>query len=328
MQRRDFITLLGGVAAAWPFAARAQQPAAPVIGYLAGTVPRQRGGRYDIGFRQGLRETGFAEGQNVVIEYRSAQGRYERLPEMAADLVRQRVAVIFATGGAPAPLAAKAATTTIPIVFYLGSDPVELGLVPSLNQPGGNITGVTALSRELLSKRLEVLRELLPNAAAFGIIVNPSNPNTEPSVREVRALGQTGGWQVHVVEVRNAAEIETGFASLAQLRVGGILTATDNVINSRTDQLVALASRYAIPTIFQEREAVEAGGLMSYGGDNSEMSRIAGLYVGRILKGEKPADLPVQQATKVELVINIKTAKVLGLTLPLSLLGRADEVIE
>jgi len=247
---------------------------------------------------------------------------------MATDLVRRQVAVIFATGSVPAPLAAKAATTTIPIVFRVGSDPVELGLVTSLSRPGGNVTGVTGLGRELFAKRFELLRELLPNATAFGLLVNPSNPNTKPSVQEALALAQAGGWQLHVVEVRNVADIESGFASLARLRVGGFLTGTDNAINSRGDQLVALAARHAIPAIFQEREEVEAGGLMSYGGDSAETFRIAGLYVGRILKGEKPADLPVQRATKVELLINLKTAKTLGITVPLTLRGRADEVIE
>ena len=328
MNRREFITLLGGAAAGWPLAARAQQRATPVIGYLSGTVPRQSGGREDVAFRQGLREVGFVEGQNAIIEYRSALGRYERLPEMATDLVRRQVMVILATGGIPAALAAKAATTTIPIVFALGSDPVELGLVTSLSRPGGNVTGVTGLGRELLAKRLELLRELLPNAAAFGLMVNPGNPNTEATVRETQALAQAGGWRLHVVEVRNVADIETGFASLARLQVGGFVTGTDNVINSHRDQLVALAARHAIPAIFQERDAVEAGGLMSYEGDIVEEWRIAGLYVGRILKGEKPGDLPVVRTTKFELVINLKTAKALGLTVPIPLLAGADEVIE
>jgi putative ABC transport system substrate-binding protein len=324
MRRREFITLIGG-AAAWPLAARAQQP---VIGYLTGTVPRQRGGREDLAFRQGLREAGFVEGPGVAIEYRSAQGQYERLPGMAADLVRQRVAVIFATGGVPAPLAAKAATTTIPIVFALGSDPVELGLVTSLNRPGGNITGVTGLGRELLAKRLELLRELSPNAVEFGLMVNPSNPNTELTVREAQALAQRGGWRLQVAEVRNVADIETAFASLARSRVGGFLTGTDNVINSHREQLVALAARHAIPAISQDCEAVEAGGLLSYGADVAEEFHTAGLYLGRILKGEKPGDLPVQQPTKFELVINQRTAKTLGLTVPPTLLVAADEVIE
>ena len=325
--RRAFITLLSG-AAAWPLAARAQQQPVAVVGYLSGTVPRRRGGREDLAFRQGLREAGFVEGQSMIIEYRSAQGRYEQLPAMAADLVRQQVAVILATGGVPAPLAAKAATATIPIVFALGSDPVELGLVTSLNRPGGNVTGVTSLGRELLAKRLQLLRELLPNAAGFGLMVNPSNPNTQLTVREAQALAQAGGWRLHVVEVRNIADIETGFASLARLQVGGFVTGTDNVINSHRDQLVALAARHAIPAIFQERDAVEAGGLMSYQGDIVEEWRIAGLYVGRILKGEKPGDLPVVRTTKFDFAINLKTAKALGLTVPDKLLALADEVIE
>jgi putative ABC transport system substrate-binding protein len=327
LKRRDFISLLGG-AAGWPIAAQAQQPAMPVIGYLASTAPYQLGSRLDLAFREGLRETGFVEGQNVVIEYRSAQARYERLPEMAADLVRRKVAVIFATGAVQSPLAAKAATATIPIVFALGSDPVEIGLVTSLGRPGGNVTGATSLSRELLTKRLEVLRELLPNVGAFGLLVNPRNSNAELDVREAQAMAQSDGWRLNVVEARDVGDIENGIARLAQLRVGGFFHGTDAFINSRGEQIVALAARYAIPAIFAVRETVEIGGLMSYGGDGAETSRIAGRYVGRILKGEKPADLPVQRASKVELVINLKTAKTLGLKVPLSLLGRADEVIE
>jgi putative ABC transport system substrate-binding protein len=326
IRRRQLIAALGG-AAAWPLAARAQQPRLPVIGYLSGTLPPQPGGRFDLAFRQALRETGFVEGQNVIIEYRSAQGRYERLPEMASDLVRRQVAVIYAAGAVTGPLAAKAATTTIPIVFAVGSDPIELGLVTSLSRPGGNVTGVTSLGQELFPKRLELLREMVPNAATFGLMVNPSNPNTEPTVREAQTLALAAGWRLQVVEARNVGEIETGFANLAQLRVNGFLTSIDDVFTGRYDQLVALAARHQIPAIFSVREAVEAGGLMSYGGD-SETRRIAGLYVGRILKGEKPADLPVQRSSKVELIINLKTAKALGLTVPLSLRGRADEVIE
>jgi putative ABC transport system substrate-binding protein len=327
IRRREFITLVGG-AAAWPIAGRAQQRAVPVIGYLASTAPLQPGSRRDLAFREGLREAGFVEGQNVVIEYRSAQGRYERLPELAADLVRRNVAVIFATGAVQSPLAAKAATATIPIVFNVGSDPVEIGLVTSLGRPGGNLTGATSLVRELLTKRLEVLRELLPNAGAFGLLVNPRNSNAELDVREAQAMAQSGGWRLHVVEVRDVGDIESGIARLAQLRVGGFFNGTDSFIGSRGEQLVALAVRYAIPAIFALRETVEVGGLMSYGGDSAEILRIAGRYIGRILKGEKPADLPVQRASKVELVINLKTAKALGLKVPLSLLGRADEVIE
>jgi putative ABC transport system substrate-binding protein len=327
LRRREFVAGLGG-AAAWPLAASAQQRAMPVIGYLSGTVPRPRGGRQDLAFHQGLKEMGFVEGQNVSIEYRSAEDHYERLPTLAADLVRRRVAVIVATGGARGPLAAKQATTTIPIVFFFGSDPVELGLVDSLSRPGGNITGVTNLGRELLAKRLEVLRELLPHVNAIGLIVNPNNPNTEPSVKEAQALAQTGRWRLHIVEVRSGADIEASVARLVQMGAGAFLMATDNVINSRTDQLISLAARYRLPAIYQGREAAEAGGLMTYGGDGAEQTRIAGVYVGRILKGAKPADLPVQQVTKVELVINLKTAKALGITVPITLRGRADEVIE
>jgi putative ABC transport system substrate-binding protein len=300
----------------------------PVIGYLSGTVPRPFGGREDLAFRQGLKEMGFVEGQNVAIEYRSAEDHYERLPALAADLVRRHVAVIVATGSARGPLAAKAATTTIPIVFFFGSDPVELGLVASLSRPGGNITGVTGLGRELLTKRLEMLRVLLPNVAAIGLIVNPDNPNTKPSVQELQALAQAGGWRLHVVNVRTGSDIDTAVETLAQLRAGAFLTATDNVINSRSGQLVALAARYGIPAIYQRREAVDAGGLMSCVTDNTEVTRIVGVYAGRILKGEKPADLPVQRATKFNLAINLKTAKALGLTVPETLLATADQVIE
>jgi putative ABC transport system substrate-binding protein len=327
MKRRQFMTLLGG-AAAWPLAARAQQARLPVIGYLASTAPRQPGSRREVAFREGLREAGFVEGQNVVVEYRSAQGRYESLSEMAADLVRRNVAVIFATGAVQAPFAAKAATATIPIVFAVGSDPVEIGLVTSLSRPAGNVTGVTSLSRELLAKRFEVLRELLPSAVAFGLLVNPRNSNNKPDVREAQALAQAGGWRLLVVEARDVGDIESGIARLAQSRVGGFLVGTDDFISSQYDQLITLAARHAMPALFTQRETVEAGGLISYGGDSAETHRIAGRYVGRILKGEKPADLPVQRASKVELVINLKTAKALGITVPITLLGRADEVIE
>jgi putative ABC transport system substrate-binding protein len=327
MRRRDFIAGLGG-AAAWPLAVRAQQRTVPVIGYLSGTIPRQPGSRDDLAFRRGLQELGFVEGRNLTIEYRSAEDHYERLPALAADLVRQQVAVIVATGSARGPLAAKEATATIPIVFFFGSDPVELGLVASLSRPGGNITGVTVLGRELLSKRLELLHELLPNVGAIGLIVNPNNPNTEPSVRELQALAQASKWRLHVVEARTGLELDAAVARLAELRAEAFLTATDNVITSRSDQLVALAARYRMPAIYQTRDAVDAGGLMSYGGDGAESTHIAGVYAGRILKGEKPADLPVQQVTKVKLVINLKTATALDLTIPLSLLGRVDEVIE
>jgi putative ABC transport system substrate-binding protein len=263
MNRREFITLIGGATATWPLVARAQQPRLPVIGYLSGTLPPQPGGRFDLAFRQALRETGFVEGQNVIIEYRSAQGRYERLPEMASDLVRRQVAVIYAAGAVTGPLAAKAATRTIPIVFAVGSDPIELGLVTSLSRPGGNVTGVTSLGQELFPKRLELLREMVPNAATFGLMVNPSNPNTEPTVREAQTLALAAGWRLQVVEARNVGEIESGFANLAQLRVNGFLTSVDDVFTGRYDQLVALAARHQIPAIFSVREAVEAGGLMS-----------------------------------------------------------------
>jgi putative ABC transport system substrate-binding protein len=326
MKRRQFITLLGG-AAAWPIAAWAQQAAMPVVGWL-GSTSLDGYRRQLAAFSQGLDEGGYVEGRNVAIEYRWAESRYDQLPALAADLVQRRVAVIVAVGAVNVVLAAKAATATIPIVFQVGSDPVQSGLVISLARPGGNITGVTSLGRELLAKRLEILRELLPNVGAFGLLVNPNNPNTEPSVRELEALGRANGWTLHVVAVATESDFDEAFTALDQLKVGAFLHATDQLFIDSSDRIVALAVRHRIPAIYAQLAAAEAGGLMCYGADLADNSRVAGVYVGRILKGEKPADLPVQQVTKVELVINMKTAKALGLTVPLSLLGRADEVIE
>ena len=278
-------------------------------------------------FLQGLREAGYVEGRNVAIEYRWAEGQYDRLPALAADLVRRRVDVIAATS-TPANRVAKEATTTIPIVFTTSSDPVELGLVASLSRPGSNVTGAVTLNVEVGSKRLELLHEIVPPAAMIVELVNPNNPNLETQLRNLQAAGHTVGRRILVLSARTQNEIDAAFARLVEQQAGGLLVNTDAFFFSQRDQLIALAKRYAIPAIFDRREFAEAGGLMSYGGSVTDVYRLAGMYTGRILDGKKPADLPVQQSTKVELVINFKTAKALGLTLPLSLLGRADEVIE
>jgi putative ABC transport system substrate-binding protein len=298
----------------------------PVIGYLASGSPAPSA-RFVAAFQQGLGETGYFVGRNVAIEYRRAEGRYERLPALAADLVRRRVAVIVSTGGPSAP-AAKAATTRIPIVFQIGVDPVEVGLVPSLNRPGGNLTGVTTLGGELGPKRLELLHELVPAAPILGLLVNPTRSNAETESRELQSAANKLGLQLRVLHASTERDFDQVFASLAQLHAGGLVIGGDPLFNSQTEQLAALTIRHAVPAIFQFREFAAAGGLMSYGTNGTDTLRLAGVYAGRILKGEKPADLPVQQDTKVELVINVKTAKLLGLTAPLSLLASADEVIE
>jgi putative tryptophan/tyrosine transport system substrate-binding protein len=328
MRRRDFFTLLGASAAAWPWAASAQQrPTVPVIGFLGSTSPV--GYRQEVmGFKQGLAESGYVEGRNVAIEFRWAQEGYNRLPMLAAELLQHRVAVIVAVGDVGAPLAVKAATTTIPIVFLVGSDPVEVGLVSSFNRPGGNITGMTTLGRELLAKRLEALRELVPNVTAIGLLANPNDPNTEPSVRELQSLARAGGWVLHVVAVTMESDLDGAITTLAQQKVGAFLYATDAFFNNRRDHIVALAARHAIPVIYQDREAVVAGGLMSYGAPRADSYRQLGDYVGRILKGAKPADLPVMQPTKFVFALNLKTAKTLGLDVPTATLLRADEVVE
>ena len=326
MRRRAFITLLGG-AAAWPLAARAQQPAMPVIGFLHSGWPDEIADRLR-GFHQGLGETGYVDGRNVALEYRWADNKYDRLPALAADLVRRQVTVIAAPGSVPSALAAKAATATIPIVFSVGIDPVEFGLVASLNRPGGNLTGITSLNVEVGPKRLELLHELVPSATMIALLVNPTNPNAETLSRDAQAAAHSLGLQLQVLHASSERDFDTVFASLVQLRIGGLVVGIDPFIGTRIEQIAALALRHTMPTIYQFREFAAAGGLMTYGTNTADTFRGAGVYTGRILKGEKPADLPVQQATKVELIINLKTAKLFGLTVPPGMLARADEVIE
>jgi ABC-type uncharacterized transport system substrate-binding protein len=325
MKRREFITLLGGASVAWQLAARAQQT--PVVGMLSsgsaeGFAPRVRA------FRQGLHEAGYVEDRNVKIEFRWADGRYELLPALAADLVSRGVAAIATIGGTPAALAAKAATPTVPIIFQLGADPVEVGLVVSLSRPSGNVTGVTSLGAELVPKQLELLRELIPSIAAAALLVNPSAPIAEAVTRDAQAAARTLGLQVHVLHASTEADFHRAFAAVAELRVGGLVISTDGFFNSRNEQLGALSARHMVPAIAQYREFVTAGGLACYGGSVTEICRLVGVYTGRVLKGERPADLPVQQSTKAELIINLKAAKALGLEVPTTLLARADEVIE
>jgi putative ABC transport system substrate-binding protein len=329
LKRREFITLFGGAAAAWPRAARAQQPAMPVIGFMNGGSPRaQTRVRALAAFRQGLSETGYVEGQNIKIEYRWAEDRYDQLPGMAADLVHRQVAVIAATS-TPAAVAAKAASTMIPIVFETGGDPIRLGLVTSLKRPGANITGVTQLNAEVAPKRLELLHELLPAARVIALLVNPADPAlTETTTRDLQATARVLDLQLHVLHANTENDFDAAFANLIQLRAGGLVIGVDAFFASWQERLAELALRHAVPAVYENREFAAAGGLVSYGGGITDAYRLAGVYTGRILKGEKPGELPVQQATKIEMVINLKTAKTLGITVPLPLLGRADEVIE
>jgi putative tryptophan/tyrosine transport system substrate-binding protein len=327
MRRRAFITLIGGAAAAWPLTARAQQPAIPVIGYLNLGSPESDASRLT-GLRQGLNQSGYVEGRNLVIEYRWAGNQADRLPDLAADLVQLRVAVIVSPG-LVATLAAKAATTSIPIVFGVGNDPVQLGLVASLNRPGGNLTGINAFSAELGAKGLALLHELMPSTATIGFLENPNNPIFAAYYeRDVLTAATVIGLKIQILNAGTDREIDAAFVSLAQARTGALLVGADIFFNNRIDQIVALAARHAIPTMYQYREFAVAGGLISYGSSLMDAYRQVGLYTGRILKGEKPADLPVIQATKLELIINLKTAKALGLPIPDRLLALADEVIE
>jgi len=328
VRRRQFISLFGGIAVAWPLAARAQHTAMPVIGYVGTGSPESDAFRLP-SFHQGLSESGYVENQNVTIEYRWADGQNDRLPALMADLVRRRVAVIAVPASTPGALAAKAATSTIPIVFYIGLDPVELGLVESLKRPGGNLTGVTGWNVAVGPKRLELLHELIPTATVMALLVNPTSPDlAKADSREQQAAARTLGLQLHVLHASTEGDFDAVFASLVQLRAGGLVIGTDSFFNTQKEQLAALTVRHGVPTIHQYREFVVAGGLIGYGTQTAELSRQVGVYTGRILKGEKPANMPIQQATKVELFINLKTAKALGLNVPLSLLARADEVIE
>jgi ABC-type uncharacterized transport system substrate-binding protein len=325
MRRRDFIALLGGAALAWPIAARAQQSAIPMIGFLSSETSDRFASRVHA-FREGLSETGYVEGRNVVIEYRWADNQYDRLPDLAADLVRRQVSVIVANG--PAARQAKAAARTIPVVFLTGEDPVEVGLVASLNRPGGNLTGLTLLNVEVGPKRLELLHELVPTANIVALLVNPTNPNADNLSRSLQVAARTLGLQIHVLHARTERDFDPVFVNLVRRGAGALVIGNDPFFTGRSEQLGELTLRHAVPAIFLYREFAEAGGLMSYGTNVRDALRRVGIYTGRILKGEKAADLPVQQATKVELIINLKTARALGLTVPVPMLGRADEVIE
>jgi putative ABC transport system substrate-binding protein len=327
MRRRDFITLLGGAALAWPLAARAQQPAMPVVGIL-GAPSSAPYARYVTAVHQGLKKAGYIDGHNVTFEYRWAEGHYDRLPALAADLVSRRVAVIVPIGGAPSTVAAKEATATIPVVFNIGADPVRLGLVGSLNRPGGNVTGVAILAVELEAKRLELLHELMPTAGLIAFLVNPNNAQVENQVQDVQSAARGIGQRIIILRVSTERELEAVFATIVQKRADALLVGTDTFFTSQSISFVVLTARHRIPAIYPWRAYVEAGGLMSYGASLLDSYRETGVYIGRVLKGEKPADLPILQATKFELVINLKTARAIGFTVPAAVLARADEVIE
>ena len=325
MQRREFITLFGGTAVAWPLAVGAQQSAMPVVGFLSSRAPGENE-TILVAFRRGLKEVGYVEGQNVAVEYRWAHNQYDRLPALAADLVGRQVAVIVSNG--PPIATAKAATSTIPIVFAVGFDPLTFGLVTSLSRPSGNLTGVSILDVEIGPKRLELLHELIPTATVMALLVNPATPAAEVIAGDVRAAARAHGLQLHVLHAASDNDFDTAFASVAQLQAGALIIGGDPFFTSRSRQLGELTVVHRVPTIYEFREFAEAGGLISYGTSLADAYRQVGIYTGRILKGEKPSDLPVQQATKVELILNLKTAKAFGITVPISLLGRADEVIE
>jgi putative ABC transport system substrate-binding protein len=327
MNRRQLIALLGGTAAAWPLAARAQQPKMPVIGYLH-SATSDTVAHFVVAFRNGLHETGYVEGRNVAIEYRFAEGQYDRLAPLAADLVRRQVAVIVASGGDPPVLAAKAATATIPIVFISSTDPVKLGLVASYNRPGSNATGVNVLTSMMAIKRLELLRELAPQDAVLAALVNPDSPSAETQSSDLQDAARTSKQKLIVLTASTESDIDVAFTTLIQQQIAGLLVDTDAFFLSRRNQFSALAARHRVPTIYAQREFVAEGGLLSYGASLADVNRQLGVYAGRILKGAKPEDLPVMQPTKFETVVNVKAAKAIGVTLPTSILLRADEVIE
>ena len=327
MKRREFITLLGSAAATWPMVARAQQAAIPVIGFLSSRSPGESASVV-AAFRQGLRETGFIEGQNLGIAFRWAEGRYDKLPGLASELVSLPVTLLFAAGGTPSAFAAKGATSTIPVVFSAVSDPVEIGLVPSLNQPGGNLTGMAIISASLGTKRLELMKELMPNAGVIGYLLNPAHQKSEIETKSVVAAAASLAIDVRILNAKSESELETVFAGLQGMRIGALVVSVEPFFDSQRDRIVGLAAKYTVPTIYAWREYVLAGGLMSYGNDLPESYRQAAIYAGRILKGEKPANLPVVQPTKFHMAVNAKTAKSLGIEVPSRLLGLADELIE